>query len=228
MTVSRWSFSGRKYPWVTGIIFRILTDLNNVVVCLVSTCPHISILPVALPILQRLFKVNQIQLVSPSLPCLFVFSSRVLLGIYLCFHFLLIFTLKPAWTAKSIIPQVLIFLVDSLVIWPRLGDLFVSQNPRKFCTSHSPGQSFGCAYTINRLIGLVGTVFASDPGDLGSIPGRVIPKTLRMVLDTSLLNTQHYKVGSWVKWGNPGKGVALSPTPRCSSYWKGSLLVALD
>ena len=31
-------------------------------------------------------------------------------------------------------------------------------------------------------------------GDLGSIPGRVIPKTLKMVLDTSLLNTQQYKV----------------------------------
>ena len=31
-----------------------------------------------------------------------------------------------------------------------------------------------------------------------------------------------------VKWNNPGKGVALYPTPRCSSYWKGSLLVALD
>ena len=32
-------------------------------------------------------------------------------------------------------------------------------------------------------------VFANGPGDLGSIPGRVIPKTLKMVLDTSLLNT---------------------------------------
>ena len=29
---------------------------------------------------------------------------------------------------------------------------------------------------------------------LGSIPGRVIPKTQKMVLDASLLNTQHYKV----------------------------------
>ena len=44
-----------------------------------------------------------------------------------------------------------------------------------------------------RLIGLVGRVFANGPGDLGSIPGWVIPKTLKMVLDTSLLNTQHYK-----------------------------------
>ena len=37
-------------------------------------------------------------------------------------------------------------------------------------------------------------VFANDLGDLGSIPGRVIPKTLKMVLDTSLLNTQQYQV----------------------------------
>ena len=46
----------------------------------------------------------------------------------------------------------------------------------------------------NRLIGLVGRVFANGPGDLSSIPGRVVPKTLKMVLDTSLLNTQQYKV----------------------------------
>ena len=46
----------------------------------------------------------------------------------------------------------------------------------------------------NRLIGLVGRVFANGPRDLGSIPGRVIPKTFKMVLDTSLLNTQQYKV----------------------------------
>ena len=44
------------------------------------------------------------------------------------------------------------------------------------------------------LIDLVGRVFANGPGDLGSIPGRVLPKTLKMVLDTSLLNTQQYKV----------------------------------
>ena len=37
-------------------------------------------------------------------------------------------------------------------------------------------------------------MFTNGPGDLGSILGRVIPKTLKMVLDTSLLNTQQYKV----------------------------------
>ena len=43
-------------------------------------------------------------------------------------------------------------------------------------------------------IGLGVRVFANRPGDLGSIPGRVIPKIQKMVLDASLLNTQHYKV----------------------------------
>ena len=44
------------------------------------------------------------------------------------------------------------------------------------------------------LIGLVGSVFANGLGDWGSIPALVIPKTLKMVLDTSLFNTWHYKV----------------------------------
>ena len=70
----------------------------------------------------------------------------------------------------------------------------------------------------------MGRVFANDPEDLGSIPGCVIPKTLKMVLDT-LSNIRHI---SRVKWSNPGKGVAPSPTPRCCSYGKGSLWVTLD
>ena len=51
-------------------------------------------------------------------------------------------------------------------------------------------------YEYSKLyyIGLVGRVFANGLGDLGSIPGSVIPKTLKMVLDTALLNTQQYKV----------------------------------
>ena len=37
-------------------------------------------------------------------------------------------------------------------------------------------------------------MFANGPGDRGSIPGRVIPKTKKMVLDAALLNTRHYKI----------------------------------
>ena len=36
--------------------------------------------------------------------------------------------------------------------------------------------------------------FANGPVDLGSIPGRVISNTLKIVLDTLLLNTQQYSV----------------------------------
>ena len=73
----------------------------------------------------------------------------------------------------------------------------------------------------------MGRVFVNGPGDLGSIPCCFIPKTIKMVLDTSL-TLSNIRYISRVKWSNPGKGVAPSPTPRCSSYWKGSLLVALD
>ena len=43
-------------------------------------------------------------------------------------------------------------------------------------------------------VGLMSTVFANGPGDRVSILGQVKPKTLKMVLDAVLLNTQHYKV----------------------------------
>ena len=41
---------------------------------------------------------------------------------------------------------------------------------------------------------IVSRMFANGPGDLGSILGPVLPKTLKMVLDTPLLNIQQYKV----------------------------------
>ena len=43
-------------------------------------------------------------------------------------------------------------------------------------------------------IGMMVRVFANSAWDQGSIPGRVIPKIKKMVLDASLLNTQHYKI----------------------------------
>ena len=48
---------------------------------------------------------------------------------------------------------------------------------------------------IYRPIGLVGRVFTNGPGDRGSIPGRIIPKNQKTVLDASLMNTHHYKLG---------------------------------
>ena len=56
---------------------------------------------------------------------------------------------------------------------------------------HKKRKEFGRIYWD---IGPAVRVFANGSGDLGSIPDRVIPKTLKMELDTTLLNTQHYKV----------------------------------
>ena len=43
-------------------------------------------------------------------------------------------------------------------------------------------------------ISLMSRVFANGPRDQGSIPGRVIPKTKKMVLHAALLNAQYYEV----------------------------------
>ena len=68
------------------------------------------------------------------------------------------------------------------------------------------------------ITGLMSRVFANGPGDQGSIPGRVIPKTQKMVLDAALLNTQYYKVRIKSKVEQFREGVAPFPTPRCRSY----------
>ena len=44
------------------------------------------------------------------------------------------------------------------------------------------------------FIGLMSTVFTNSLGDQGPIPGWVIPKTQKTVLDATLLSTQHNKV----------------------------------
>ena len=54
--------------------------------------------------------------------------------------------------------------------------------------------------------GPLGSVFSNDPEDRRSIPGRVIPKALEMILYISLLNTQYYKVRIKGKVGQYKKG----------------------
>ena len=89
-------------------------------------------------------------------------------------------------------------------------------------------EKFIFVLNLNRLIGWVDRVFANGPGDLGLNPGQVIPKTLKRYLIPPCLTLSIIRYISRVKWSNPGKGVAPSPTPRCGSYWKGSLLVVPD
>ena len=57
------------------------------------------------------------------------------------------------------------------------------------CNQSRPGFELALSdyYSYNLLIGLEGRVVVNGPGDRGSIPGRVIPTTLKMILDTFLL-----------------------------------------
>ena len=79
---------------------------------------------------------------------------------------------------------------------------------------------------VSRAIGEYSTHKANELR--GSTPGRVIPRTLKLYLLPPCLTLIIIRYASRVKWSNPGKGVARSSTSRCSSYWKGSLRVALD
>ena len=63
--------------------------------------------------------------------------------------------------------------------------------------------------TIGEHSTRVGRVFANGLRDLGLIPGHVMSKTLKMVLDVSLLNTQQYKVSI--------KGNVEQSRERCSA-----------
>ena len=51
-------------------------------------------------------------------------------------------------------------------------------------------------FELNRIISFQIT-YIQCLGDRGSIPGRVIPNTQKVVLETARLNTQDYKV--WIK-----------------------------
>ena len=57
------------------------------------------------------------------------------------------------------------WLTQYLVIWPRLGDPFVSQNSRVICASYSPGGIMGCAYTtcLNVQISISCTIPSKSP-----------------------------------------------------------------
>ena len=63
--------------------------------------------------------------------------------------------------------------------------------------------------TLCKQIAIFLSNCANGPRDLGSIAGLVIPKIPKIVLDASLLNTQHYKVRI--------KGKVEQPRERSSS-----------
>ena len=99
-----------------------------------------------------MYQEHQLQLVLPSFSCFpvfFQFSSkvRVLILFFTFFQFYSV-VCQDNKVHNSASSLFCCWLLLGLIVWPRLGDPFVSQNPRAVCVSHSPGQILGCSYTI--------------------------------------------------------------------------------
>ena len=151
--VFHWSLTDSKSLQVSWTLFSILAYLNNSVVWIDSTSPLISKS-------SCLFITSLVTLpsgpVTIGITVIFMFHSFFSsLARSRCLSFFSLsisFTLKSAETAKSTVRQVLFFfswLSRGLVVWPRLGVPFVSQNPREFTASHFLGRILDCASIIN-------------------------------------------------------------------------------
>ena len=153
------SLGDSKSSQVSRTFLSNLTDLNNSILWIVSTSPQISrSIQVPLLILWVLFQVCQLQLISPSLSCsivvcfLFFSVAWQSLDAYLSFCFLLLILCGLPERQSSQFGRFSFFFLRwlslRLIVWPRLDDPFVSQNPREFCPSHSPGRILACANII--------------------------------------------------------------------------------
>ena len=170
-----WSLSDSKSsPQISMNFLSILVDLKYAVIWIISsrsfisksscscTNPSVTIERTNYNWYNRHFHV----------PWFFQFPCKVQILISLLFS--LNFTRWSAGTEKSTIWHVLFcFCWQSLglVVWPRLGDLFVSQNPCKVCVSFSNTGSWLCTYYLFLLSKL--KFLVQFPVDHFSPPSRV-------------------------------------------------------
>ena len=121
------------------------------------------------------------------------------LSFFLIIDFLFLFLFK-----------IVFFLIDSIIVLS-FGNVLIS-----FDLIFESESFANLKNKMDIFIHMV-RVFANGPGDLDSIPDRVIPKTQKMVLDATLLNTQHYKVRIKSKVeGDPKAPFSVGTTPWCS------------
>ena len=128
--VFNWSFSESKSPQVSRTLPSILADLNNAVVWMISTSVLLS------SRFTNLFVTVLNAPITIGITVTFMFHSffsfqarsRHISLSSSSFNF----TLWSPWTTKFTIRQVFCHLSIGLVVWPRLGDPFVYQNPENF------------------------------------------------------------------------------------------------
>ena len=134
------SLSDGKSLQVFRTLLSILADLNDAIVWMVSTSALIS--KSSIPLINLLVTVPSAPIIiGITVTFIFqsLFSSLAKSTHLTLFSLSFSFTLWSAGTLKSTIWQVLFFywLSLGLVVWPRLSDQFVSQNPREFCASRT-------------------------------------------------------------------------------------------
>ena len=165
--LSHLSLSDSESPQVSRTPLSILADLNqehqlqlaypslscstvffnsNAIIWMVSTRPLIS--KSSSPYINPLVTVPKAP-ITIGITVTFMFHSffsslarsRYLSPFSLSFSFIQYSTETPKFTIRQIL---FFWLSQGLVVWPRLDDPFVYQNPKEFCAS----RFLGCAYTI--------------------------------------------------------------------------------
>ena len=162
-----WSLSDSKSSQVSRTLLSILPVFNNAVVWMVSTRSPTS--KSSKPFNNPLVRVPKVPITTATIFTLMFLSffNSLARSRYLSFfsHFFS-FIVWSAGTAKSTILQILFFLF----IIKRSG--LLAEIRWSVCNHYHY-----CYCFTNRATGLMSRVFVNGPGNQGSIPSRVIPKT---------------------------------------------------
>ena len=152
------SFNDSKSLRVSRTLLSILADLNNAVIWMVFIPPVISksSCPCIIPLVTvpRTSITIGITVTFMLYNIFFQFPNmvQVLILLFTLFQFYSMVSRysKVHHSASFLLLSLLLLVVVvvGLVVWLRLGDPFVSQNPKGVYASHFPGEILGCVYTI--------------------------------------------------------------------------------
>ena len=136
------------------------------------------------------------------------------------------------WVLKIIIIIIIIIIIPCKFFTPALAlashwSLSESKSPQVSRTLLSILANLNNA-VMNQLIGLVVDCSPMARGTGVQSQVELYQRLKKWYLIPPCLTLSIIRYVSRVNWRNPGKGVVPSPTPQCSSYWKGSFRVALD
>ena len=139
------SVTDRNNPRVSKALLIILDDLENAVVWTVSTCLLISW---SSPNLLDIVPSTHISTISTLPSCSIAFFSFLVGSCNLSPFALLFLPCSPAMSPIQQVPFWGGCFSLCLVVWPRLCNSFLSQNPIYICVPHSPGWILFCIYHL--------------------------------------------------------------------------------